>query len=402
MTVRSVWHINPGQTRADTRLSPVGTWTPTDATQTRGGVVPGGTALNLTGATMTGTIAIGRAVVQGTATQGAYGVVVTAAETFTVANGHASLARIDSVFAVAYDQLYDTSGQTLAAIVYTQGTAASSPTAPTAPATGTAYLKLWDIAVPAGASAGSPINWATALTDQRVYTTAVGGITPGSTVAGAYAGQWRDNGGVLERYTGSAWESALRTQNSGQVLVGDVPLTRSATTTLQVGGNAVVTGNLTVNGIGQTQFAIKGTTTSATNNATQTDDGTLQATIAAAGTYTFDVSLLVGSGDANADIRVGFSFPTGTCHFFGEGAHPTALTTGSASVGEWFPIINATSGTSWLGYAVSSNLPLSVRLSGVLIATATGTLKLQWAQEFASSTPTQLLAGSWMRTRRDA
>jgi hypothetical protein len=405
MTVRTTWLLNPGQTRADTRLGATGTWTPTDATQTRSGVVPGGTALNLTGSTMTGTVALGRAVIQGTSTQGAYGLVVTAAETINVANGHASLNRIDSVFAVINDSGYDTSGTLLGQIQYVQGTASASPTAPTSPGNSTAYLKLWDIAVAAGSSAGSPINWATALTDQRVYTVGVGGINPGgSSVVGAFAGQWRDGGGsagILERYNGSAWEQAVRLGNSGLVSLGDISLTRSAASTAQVNGNLSVTGNLTVSGIGQTQFAIKAATTSATNNTTQTDDGTLQATIAAAGTYTFDLSLLVGAGDSAADIRIGFSFPTGTCHFFGEGAHPTGLTSGTNGPGEYFPIVGATSGTSWIGYAVSSGAPLSIRVSGVLIATATGTLKLQWAQLNTSATATQVLAGSWMRTRRE-
>ncbi|MFD7413537.1 hypothetical protein [Kitasatospora purpeofusca] len=207
MTVRSAWHPNPGQTRADTRLSPIGTMTPTGSTTTRAGVVPGGTPLALSMSGMTGTIAIGRAAVQGTSAQGAYPVVVTAAETFTVANGHASLIRYDTVWLIAYDTLYDASGQTLVAVVYQQGTAgAGSP--PSAPASGTAYLRLWDIQVPSGASAGAPPNWVGGglLTDKRVYTVALGGINPGgSSVAGQYAGQYRDNAGLLERYTGSAW-----------------------------------------------------------------------------------------------------------------------------------------------------------------------------------------------------
>ncbi|GAA2825442.1 hypothetical protein RMN57_13285 [Kitasatospora sp. CM 4170] len=236
MTVRSAWLLNPGQSRADTRLAPLGVMTPTGSTTTRAGVIPGGTPLLLTGTGMTGTIAVGRAVVQGTTTQGAYPVAVTVAENITVANGHASLPRIDSVFLVAYDQLYDTSGQTLAAITYTQGTANASPTAPTAPATGTAYLKLWDIAVPAGASAGSPINWGTALTDRRTYTTSLGSISPDGTTAGVYAGQYRDNSGTLERYSGSAW----------QTMVGVGAWTAQTPTWASLGGTQPSLGNGTL------------------------------------------------------------------------------------------------------------------------------------------------------------
>jgi hypothetical protein len=232
MTVRSGWLLNPGQTRQDTRLAALGTFTPTAATTTRPGVIPGGTGLNLTGTGMVGTVAIGRAVVQGTAAQGAYPITVTVGDAFTVANGHASLPRIDSVFVVAYDQLYDASGSTLASIVVVQGTPNASPVAPTSVPNSNAYLKIWDILVPAGASAGSPLNWGVALTDQRTYTVAVGGITPGgSSVAGAYQGQWRDGGGasgILERYNGSAWEPIVRLGSAGRVEMGDVALYRSA------------------------------------------------------------------------------------------------------------------------------------------------------------------------------
>ncbi|GAA1160971.1 hypothetical protein F4556_005177 [Kitasatospora gansuensis] len=213
MTVRSAWLLNPGQTREDTRLA-LAALTPTGSTTVRSGVDPGGTALLLTGTGMTGTIALGRATIQGTANQGAYPVVVTAAHSFTVANGHASLPRIDSVFIVAYDTAYDASGFTKPDIVIVQGTPNSSPVAPTSVPSCTAYLKLWDIRVEVNSSAGNPIDWPNKITDQRVYTVGVGGITPASdAIAGAYSGQYRDNAGVLERWSGSAWvpwPSALR------------------------------------------------------------------------------------------------------------------------------------------------------------------------------------------------
>lgn len=56
------------------------------------------------------------------------------------------------------------------------------------------------------------INWGSALADRRSYTTAYGGIVPrGSTLAfdGAYDGQYRDTGGVLERWSAArgVWET---------------------------------------------------------------------------------------------------------------------------------------------------------------------------------------------------
>lgn len=235
MTVRSAWLLNPGQTRQDTRLAALGAMSPTGSMTTRSGLIPGGTPCNLTMSGMVATISMGRAVVQGTTSQGAYPVTVTVAETVTVAAGHATLDRIDTIWLVAYDQLYDTSGQTLAAIAYTQGTAAASPSAPTAPATGTAYLRLWDIRVPAGASAGSPPNWTglSLLTDRRVYTTAVGGINPDSATGtvGGYTGQYRDGPTGLERWNGAAWTSVAPTLTSSFVENSTPLLTNSLTYT---------------------------------------------------------------------------------------------------------------------------------------------------------------------------
>jgi len=277
VTVRSGWHYNspaqsPGQTRQDTRLVPVGTFTPVDAMTSRPGVIPGGTPLLLTGSVMTGSIAVGRAVVQGTSAQGAYPVAVTAAEPITVANGHASLPRIDSVFLVVYDQLYDSSGVTLAAITYVQGTAASSPTAPPAPGTSNSALRLWDILVPAGASAGSPINWATALTDRRTYTGAVGGITPDGATSGAHSGQYRDGGTTtgLERWNGSSWEPRLYLGTAGQVIIGsDTNIKRVSANVLGTDDSFSIGGNLLLSSGRVYRNKVSGTTTVA-NTTTET------------------------------------------------------------------------------------------------------------------------------------
>ncbi|MEV7212077.1 hypothetical protein AB0O31_03135 [Kitasatospora cineracea] len=232
MTVRSAWLLNPGQTRQDTRLSALGTMSPTGSMTTRSGLIPGGTPCTLTMSGMTATISMGRAVIQGTSAQGAYPVTVTVAEPRTLDPGHNSLDRIDTLWLVAYDQLFDTSGQTLATVVYTAGTPSAAPSAPAAPATGNAYLRLWDIRVPAGASAGAPPNWTglSLLTDRRVYTTAVGGITPDSAAStGGYTGQYRDGPTGLERWNGSAWTSVAPAMVSSFV-ENSVSLTTNSTT----------------------------------------------------------------------------------------------------------------------------------------------------------------------------
>lgn len=237
MTIRSIWHINTSQTREDSRLAPVGMMTPnsTSALSTYNGVIP--TAgdpmdLNSTGA-MSAQVEIGRAVVQGLLTQGCYPVVITAPEALNFSDGNASNPRIDSVMLVVRDDPYDSTGFTDIRCIVVEGTPASSPVAPALPTT--ASLRLWDVRVDAGVSAGGGgINWATKVTDRRSYTTAVGGIGIGA-VPGAYAGQWRDGGGsvgTLSRYNGSAWESAIRLDSGGQLLIGDSNLRRDAAGTL--------------------------------------------------------------------------------------------------------------------------------------------------------------------------
>ncbi|MFD7106086.1 hypothetical protein [Streptomyces celluloflavus] len=208
MTVRTAWLLPQGQTREDTRLAPLGTMAPADALGSRPGVIAGGDPLAATGVgAMQLQISTGRAVVQGTAAQGAYPVAVTAPETVAVADGDAQYARVDTVALRVLDGLYDTSEQTAAMVEIVQGAPSATPSAPPLSA---AALPLWDIAVPAGASAGvGGIDWSRALTDRRAYTAAYGGILPrggASTDPGAYPGQYRDNGTGLERWDGDAWQ----------------------------------------------------------------------------------------------------------------------------------------------------------------------------------------------------
>ncbi|MFE1378678.1 hypothetical protein ACFW6S_07010 [Streptomyces sp. NPDC058740] len=209
MTVRAGWLLPTGQTREDTRLVPLGVMAPESAMATRDGVIAGGTALNATGAgAMQVQIGVGRALVQGTDAQGAYPVAITAPETLTIADGNAQNPRIDAVVLRVYDALYDLGDQTLARLEILQGQPNANPSAPSLPS---AALRLWEITVPAGVSAGTGgITWASALNDKRRYTSAYGGILPrgyGLSFSGSYPGQYRDNGTGLDRWDGAAWQT---------------------------------------------------------------------------------------------------------------------------------------------------------------------------------------------------
>lgn len=212
--MRSAWLLpggsSPGQTREDTRLSPLGTFTPETEVRTRSGVLAGGNPFTASGAgPMSLQIGSGRAVVQGTDAQGAYPVCLDAPVTLTFDDGNAQFTRIDSVVARVYDGLYDTEGKTVAQVERITGEATAEPSPPLLPA---GCLRLWDVAVPAGTSAGvGGIDWGSALTDRRQYTAAHGGIVPaggGSASPGAYDGQYRDTGTGLERWSAAdeAWQ----------------------------------------------------------------------------------------------------------------------------------------------------------------------------------------------------
>ncbi|MFF7146040.1 hypothetical protein ACFZB5_33405 [Streptomyces nodosus] len=214
MTVRAAWLLpggtQLGQTREDTRLTPLGTFAPESELRTRDGVIAGGNPFAATGAgAMSLQIGVGRALVQGTVAQGAYPVAVTAPETVTFDDGDPQYDRIDSVILHVYDQLFDSSGQNLVQVEILTGVPAASPVERTLPA---ACLRLWNVTVPAGASAGvGGISWGAALSDRRRLTSAYGGILPrgyGLTFDGAYDGQYRDNGTALERWNaaGAVWE----------------------------------------------------------------------------------------------------------------------------------------------------------------------------------------------------
>ncbi|MFE1770263.1 hypothetical protein [Streptomyces sp. NPDC059008] len=207
MTVRAAWLLPEGQTREDTRLAPVTPMAPESELRSRGGVIAGGDPLKATGAgLMQLRIGTGRAIVQGTDAQGAYPIAVTSPETLTVADGDPQHSRIDSVMLRIYDGLYDTSETTTATVEIVQGAAATTPVAPPLPP---ASLRLWDVTVPAGVSAGvGGLDWSNALADRRRYTTALGGIIPrgwGLAFDGAHDGQYRDDGAAgLQRWNSAA------------------------------------------------------------------------------------------------------------------------------------------------------------------------------------------------------
>ncbi|MFD5145357.1 hypothetical protein [Streptomyces sp. NPDC058401] len=213
MPLITSWLSPTGQTRENTRVSQIGATTPINPQQARSGILPGsyGGEHRAAGfwtdgtSAMTVNVSNGRAVIQGLHSQGYYQVTLDGGVALTVADGDAQFARVDLIVLRVYDASYDTSGKSEAAVEIIRGTPSATPVAPAAPVLS---LPLYEIAVPAGASAGKGgIVWNGALKDLRTTVVAIGGIVPvyGETGSGAYPGQYQDGYTALQRWDGSAW-----------------------------------------------------------------------------------------------------------------------------------------------------------------------------------------------------
>lgn len=159
-----------------------------------------------------------------------------------------------------------------------------------------------------------------------------------------------------------------------------------------------------ITGVGAFAYVAKAADQSVTSSAVLANDTHLSIAIPAAGTYLFDVWLMaLSAADAAGDLNVAFSFPTGTCDWQGIGPH-NSLATGSNVVGEWIARNAATSGVTATPYGLSANggIPLGIRLHGRLVATASGTLRLMWAQQTSNANASTLKAGSHMTVQQVA
>jgi hypothetical protein len=216
VTIRSSWLDDSGQSREDTRLTQLGATVPVDATRVLSGILPGSpdhtskvAGFWLTDQSgMTATVQPGRAVIQGLATQGAYPVTLAEATTVTLDDGDPANTRIDLICLSVHDSSYDSSEETVATLDVIKG----DPTLSTPPAVPNLALPLYYVTVPRGASAGgTAIAWTGGgVQDLRTTTVAIGGVLPvygNAAVPGAYTSQLRDYNNVLQRWDGTQWVS---------------------------------------------------------------------------------------------------------------------------------------------------------------------------------------------------
>lgn len=186
---------------------------PAGVLQARGGLRnDGGGAVTAVAGTMGVSVAPLMAWVDGGSSlaQGGYPFTLDAAKVLTLADGHASLARVDTIAVVVRDNTFDGGGLTTAAVEVIQGTPGSG-----APALPASAVPLRDVNVPAGLSAGTGgLSAGNLSTDRRVYTAAAGGVLRVASqtardALGAQPGQvvYRVDSDVLQVYNGASWKT---------------------------------------------------------------------------------------------------------------------------------------------------------------------------------------------------
>jgi hypothetical protein len=192
------------------------------------------------------------------------------------------------------------------------------------------------------------------------------------------------------------WGSGSATQETN--------LYRSAANTLKTDDNFIVDLNLTVNGVGQSQYIAKTADETITSSTTLQNDDHLVLPVVANAVYTFDLDLyMIDAGDFTGDFKMTFTCPTGaTFDMHGEGAHATSFTGGTSSDGEWIGKLATTSAGATLAFGVGTGLT-AVRVHGRLVMGGTGgNFQLQWAQNASDASGTTLKAGSFMTMNRVA
>lgn len=402
-----------------------------------GGIRPGdpGLGVTLPSPYTTITVSAGVAAVAWPGS-GVYNASLPTAKTLTLTAANATNPRIDLVYLRVWDSAIDGTGLYQVDAVYLAGTAAVSPSAPV-PGALEIYIPLATISVPKSGN-GNP----SVLSTVRAVTVAPGGISPSASVAGTYAGQYRD-GGTLQRYSGSAWEDKLYLAAGGQLNIGassssaalaailasagtlmqstrvtgdtnnryqlqadgksqwgdgtlatDTTLARTAAGVLTLTGALAATNGLSVAaGVGSMRSPYKAADAAArVSTTTLAVDTDLVITVEANATYALSGHLQF-SAAAGGDIKFDWLIPAGaSLNWALLGTGTVNFTDNDAS------IVSATTarGARGNGSTVQSANP-----QGTLVVSSTaGSIQLRWAQNTSNATGTILKAGSRIRLDR--
>lgn len=179
--------------------------------------------------------------------------------------------------------------------------------------------------------------------------------------------------------------------------VADTNLYRSAANTLKTDDSFIISGDLTVGGIGEkryTDLTVNQTYTSTTTFANVSD---LSFSVAANHVYTFKAVLFVSSAaNAAGDVKFTFTCPTGaTWDAVGNGADVN-IASGSQQSGDWIGRVNTGSAGANLNFGASTTTMGIVIEGKVNVGGTAGTFTLQGSQFTSNANTTTLLARSYM------
>lgn len=181
----------------------------------------------------------------------------------------------------------------------------------------------------------------------------------------------------------------------------DTNLYRSAVNTLKTDDSLVVTGDLTVGGIGQILLARKSADTARTAT-TGSNDPHLNFTLAASATYTIEGEVYASASATTAAVLIDWTIPSGAAGRWGSlGIDTTAtLGTGTADKMRWVSTPFGGGARTFAGIISTSNAP-PVKLSGVVRTSSAGTFALLWCVSTGPGTLT-FLTDSYVKLTRVA
>lgn len=147
------------------------------------------------------------------------------------------------------------------------------------------------------------------------------------------------------------------------------------------------------------RIAIKTADETVNNSATVQDDDHLTIPNVAAGTYILDMLLVGNAGNATPLLKINLNFAGAF------GTRSRAIGTLVSASGTQFGNFQDGALGGFNGDSASINWALTVtqiKITGVLVLTGSGTLKLQWAQNSAHVSDTKIFSGSYIKLQKIA
>lgn len=171
---------------------------------------------------------------------------------------------------------------------------------------------------------------------------------------------------------------------------------------LTVGGNTVLTGDLSVGGIGQILYAQNTANQTVTSSTTMVNATNLVFPMTANGIYDFKAVLITTGGSAAGDIKFGFTMPTGARVDYGGTGLADSVTSGTQGVVSTQAYDDQSSPTTFLPFAVSTSFNQVIIVGQCRMSSTGGNFQLQFAQLASNATGSTIRARSYMTAVRVA